>query len=179
MSEWELAENLGRRFALLTSGGRDELPKMRTLRASLEWSYELLVPIEQEVLDRLSVFHGGCALPEATYVCGSEGVESWEVMEILSSLIEKSLVLRLESSSGRTRYTTLESITELGREHLQEKGTWFRDHWNHFNRPTPVQPARAAVPMVTARGERRRWPGSLERVARLLCLRPSVPGPGG
>ena len=124
MSERELAERLAERFALLTSGGRDVLPKMRTLRASLEWSYELLDPLEQAVLDCLSVFRGGSALPEAQYVCEDEALDSWEILETLSSLIEKSLVLRKESSYGRTRYSTLESIAELGRQHLQEKGAW-------------------------------------------------------
>jgi predicted ATPase len=124
MSIEEIAGRLGERLKLLTAGSRDVAPRMQTLRASLQWSYDLLEPLERAVLDRLSVFRGGCELSELGLVCSEGGAETSELHEILISLIEKSLILRSESLEGKTRYSLLESMAELGRENLQDRGEW-------------------------------------------------------
>jgi predicted ATPase/class 3 adenylate cyclase len=124
MSIEEIAGRLGEKLQLLTAGSRDVAPRLQTLLASLQWSYDLLEPLERVVLDRLSVFRGGCELSELGLVCSEVGAETSELQEILISLIEKSLILRSESLEGKTRYSLLESMAELGRENLQDRGEW-------------------------------------------------------
>ncbi|NOR89143.1 MAG: hypothetical protein GQ524_02720 [Anaerolineales bacterium] len=124
MSIEEIAGRLGEKLQLLTAGSRDVAPRLQTLLASLQWSYDLLEPLERVVLDRLSVFRGGCELSELGLVCSEVGAETSELQEILISLIEKSLILRSESLEGKTRYSLLESMAELGRENLQGRGEW-------------------------------------------------------
>jgi predicted ATPase/class 3 adenylate cyclase/Tfp pilus assembly protein PilF len=112
-----IAARLDDRFRLLTSGARDALPRLRTLRAALDWSYDLLSGPEQALLDRLSVFARGCTLAAAEAVCPGEGVEDWEILDLLDSLVNKSLV-QAEEAGGEVRYTLLETVRQYGQDRL-------------------------------------------------------------
>jgi predicted ATPase/DNA-binding CsgD family transcriptional regulator len=108
-------------FALLTGGSRTALPRQRTLRAAIDWSYELLSEKEQILLRRLSVFAGGFTLEAAEEVCSGEGIESEEVLDLLTSLVDKSLVLVAEHSE-EARYRLLQTVRQYAREKLEESG---------------------------------------------------------
>jgi predicted ATPase/transcriptional regulator with XRE-family HTH domain len=116
-----IAARLDNRFRLLTGGARDALPRQRTLRATLDWSYDLLSEPEQALLDRLAVFAGGWTLAAAEAVCVGEGVEGWEVLDLLGSLVNKSLV-QTEEAGGEVRYELLETVRQYGQERLAVAG---------------------------------------------------------
>jgi non-specific serine/threonine protein kinase len=116
-----IAARLDDRFHLLTGGARDALPRQRTLRAALDWSYDLLTESEQALLDRLSVFAGGWTLVAAEVVCSGDGVERCEVLDLLGSLVNKSLV-QTEEVDGEVRYTLLETVRQYGQEQLAAAG---------------------------------------------------------
>ncbi|MCU1645981.1 MAG: AfsR family transcriptional regulator [Nocardia sp.] len=128
MSLDQLANRLDDRFRLLTGGSRTAMPQHRTLRAVVDWSWELLTDAERIVLRRLSVFSGGASLEAAEQVCAGEAVEGWEVLELLTTLTEKSLLrtvaIRTETSAGDSapRYRMLETIKEYARDRLAEAG---------------------------------------------------------
>ena len=112
-----LAERLEDRFHVLTSGSRTALPRQQTLRALVDWSYNLLSEREQMVLNRLSVFSGGWSLEAAEAVCATDTVESWEVADLLSALVEKSLVT-FDPHRTFKPYYLLETIRQYGQEKL-------------------------------------------------------------
>jgi predicted ATPase/DNA-binding SARP family transcriptional activator len=120
MSLDQLANRLDDRFRLLTSGSRTALPRHRTLRAVVDWSWELLTDAERMVLRRLAVFSGGASLDAAERVCVGAGVEQEQVLELLTALTEKSL-LRTEGDSA-PRYRMLGTIGEYARDRLAETG---------------------------------------------------------
>jgi tetratricopeptide (TPR) repeat protein len=119
-----IAARLDDRFKLLTGGARDALPRQQTLRAALDWSYDLLSEGEQRLLDRLSVFAGGCTLEAAEAVCTGPGVEAWEVLDLLGSLASKSLLLLEDAGpeDGQGRYRLLETVRQYGWERLAAGG---------------------------------------------------------
>src|SRR5687768_2115418 len=120
LSVARIAERLDDRFRLLGSGDATAMPHQQTLRASIEWSYELLSSAERAVLRRLSVFSGGWTLEAAEAVCGGGDVQStYSVMELLANLVEKSLV-SLDATGER--YHLLETLREYAREQLEESG---------------------------------------------------------
>src|SRR4029078_11222056 len=88
----QLASRLDDRFRLLTGGARTALPRQQTLRAVVEWSYDLLFEDERRVFERLSVFSGGCSLEAAEAVCGDDEVAGEDVADLLAHLVDKSLV---------------------------------------------------------------------------------------
>jgi predicted ATPase len=100
-----LATKLDQRLRILTRGDRTALPRHQTMRALIDWSYDLLTPPEQRLFERLAIFAGGCRLAEAAAVYGDEEVDELGVFELLSSLVDKSLA----SSHSRPdcRRTTL------------------------------------------------------------------------
>ena len=110
------------RFLLLSGGSRTALPRQQTLKAAIDWSYDLLPPSEQALLRRLSVFAGSWALEAAETVCAGEEVEEWEVLDLLSRLVAKSLVVVEPPEGGRVRYRLLESLRSYARERLAETG---------------------------------------------------------
>ena len=120
MSLDQLARRLDDRFRLLTSGSRTALPRHQTLRAVVDWSWELLTDAERMVLRRLSVFSGGASLEAAERVCAGDGVEQEQVLELLTALAEKSL-LRAEGD-GAPRYRMLGTIKEYAAHRLTEAG---------------------------------------------------------
>ena len=120
MSLDQLASRLDDRFRLLTSGSRTALPRHRTLRAVVDWSWELLADAERTVLRRLSVFSGGASLDAAERVCVGDAVEPEQVLELLTALTEKSLLLAEGDSAPR--YRMLGTIKEYAAHRLAEAG---------------------------------------------------------
>ena len=120
LSPQQLRDRLDERFALLTTGGRDLLPRQQTLRATLDWSYELLGEDERALARRLSVFANGFTL-EAAVVGGGAELDETEVFDTLGSLVDKSLVLSTDGGTIR-RYRLLESTKAYLREKLEAAG---------------------------------------------------------
>ncbi|ONM49769.1 BTAD domain-containing putative transcriptional regulator [Nocardia donostiensis] len=121
MSLDQLAHRLDDRFRLLTGGSRTAIPQHRTLRAVVDWSWELLSDAERLVLRRLAVFAGGASLEAAEQVCADNNkVEQWEVLELLTTLTEKSLLLVTADDSPRFRM--LETIKQYAADRLAESG---------------------------------------------------------
>jgi non-specific serine/threonine protein kinase len=121
----EIAERLDDRFQLLTSGSRTALPRHQTLQAMIDWSHSLLSGPEQVLLRRLSVFAGGWALEAAESVCvdvGQDGILSHEVLNLLASLVNKSIILAKREQGKETRYLMLETIREYARDKLAAAG---------------------------------------------------------
>ena len=113
----QIADRLDDRFRLLVSGSRTVLPRQQTLRAVVDWSWDLLDTDERDVLRRLSVFAGGCDLAAAEAVCGPVALEA------LGSLVDKSLVVAAPSGeSGGMRYRLLETVAEYAGTRLDESG---------------------------------------------------------
>lgn len=116
----QLANRLDDRFRLLTSGSRTALPRHKTLRAVVDWSWELLTDAERTALRRLSVFSGGASLEAAEQVCVGDVVEQDQVLELLTSLAEKSLLVT--QGDGAPRYRMLTTIKEYAADRLAEAG---------------------------------------------------------
>ena len=113
----EISSRLDQRFQLLTGGSRTALPRHQTLRALIDWSYDLLNPGERIVLDRLSVFAGGWTLEAAEAVTSQGDAGEWQVLDRLATLVAKSLV-QAEDSHGSTRYRLLETVRDYAAERL-------------------------------------------------------------
>ena len=120
MSIDQLAHGLHDRFRLLIAGSRTALPRHQTLRAVVDWSWDLLTDPERMVLRRLSVFSGGASLDAAERVCVGDGVEQDQVLELLTSLAEKSLMVT--DGHGAPRFRMLGTIKEYAAERLAEAG---------------------------------------------------------
>ncbi|MFI8187800.1 AfsR/SARP family transcriptional regulator [Streptomyces sp. NPDC085946] len=112
----QIADRLDDRFRLLTSGSRTLLPRQQTLRAVVDWSWDLLDEGERDVLRRLSVFAGGCDLAAAEAVCGPAA------LEVLGSLVDKSLVVAAPAGDGEMRFRLLETVAEYAGARLDEAG---------------------------------------------------------
>jgi predicted ATPase/transcriptional regulator with XRE-family HTH domain/Tfp pilus assembly protein PilF len=123
MSVEEITKRLDDRFDLLTAGSRTALPRHQTLRAAIDWSYDLLSDPERILFSRLSVFAGGFTLDAAEVVAAGGGASKSQVIDLLGQLINKSLVtvtMRSENDNAETRYGMLETIREYARERLDE-----------------------------------------------------------
>ncbi|MFE1949332.1 BTAD domain-containing putative transcriptional regulator [Streptomyces sp. NPDC059524] len=114
-----LADRLGDRFGLLTSGRRDAPARQRTLRAVIDWSWELLGAPERIVLRRLAVHRDGCTLDGAEAVCAGGGVEASDVLDLLTRLVERSLVTVVVGPTG-VRYRLLETVAAYAADRLEE-----------------------------------------------------------
>ncbi|HSJ87948.1 MAG TPA: BTAD domain-containing putative transcriptional regulator [Anaerolineales bacterium] len=115
----EILKRLDDRFNMLTNGLRSSLPRQQTLRAMIEWSYELLSEKEQLLFRRLAVFSGGWTLEAAEEICGIEEIERSEILALLGQLVNKSLIVG-ETSSDEPRYRRLETIRQFAREQFVE-----------------------------------------------------------
>ena len=120
MSIDQLASRLDDRFRLLTGGSRTALPRHQTLRAVVDWSWTLLTDAERTVLRRLSVFSGGASLEAAERVCAGDAVEQDQVLELLTALTEKSLLVA--DGDGAPRYRMIGTIKEYAGHRLAEAG---------------------------------------------------------
>jgi predicted ATPase/class 3 adenylate cyclase len=136
MSVTHLAERLKERFRILTGGDRTALPRQQTMRALVDWSYNLLNERERTILNRTAVFAGGWTLDAASEICSDAAIEQWEVLDLLSSLVDKSLVV-VEVGGGTERYRLLETTWQYAREKLAAAGeneTLNRKHAEYFLR---------------------------------------------
>jgi predicted ATPase len=122
LSVEQIHARLQDRFRLLTGGARTAVARQRTLEATVDWSYELLSDAERRLLARLTVFSGGWTLEAAEQVCSDHGIDHDEVLDLLSHLVDKSLVVVEESASGERRYRLLETIRQYGRDRLFRSG---------------------------------------------------------
>jgi predicted ATPase len=116
-----LAERLNDRFRLLTGGARTNLPRQQTLRAVVDWSYDLLFEDERRLFARLSVFAGGCELAGAEAVCADDQVPHEEILDILSRLVDKSLVT-VDIGATPARYSQLQTLWQYAGDRLAETG---------------------------------------------------------
>ena len=117
----EILDSLHDRFRLLTGGARTAVRRQQTLRASVDWSHALLTDPERVLFRRLAAFMGGFDLDAAQTVAGSGDVERYQVLDQLSLLVDKSLVVA-DDSRGRTRYRLLETVRQYALEKLGESG---------------------------------------------------------
>ncbi len=150
LSVEKIAERLSDRFRLLTGGARTALPRQQTLRALIDWSYDLLSPDERAVLRRLAVFAGGWTL-EAAEAAGAGGeIAEAMVLDLVTRLVEKSLVV-LEAEGGR--YRLLDTVRQYAQERLAEAGESDAARRRHFDcylalaekaRPELIGPDQAA-----------------------------------
>jgi predicted ATPase/class 3 adenylate cyclase len=130
----EINHRLRDRFKLLTGGGRVLLERQQTLRALVDWSYDLLENNERLLFDRLSVFAGGFELAACEAICGSEPLAPDDVLDVVTSLVDKSLVMASEGDES-PRYRTLETIRDYARERLTQRGellTTATRHCDHY-----------------------------------------------
>ncbi|MCC6568243.1 MAG: hypothetical protein IT315_03295, partial [Anaerolineales bacterium] len=133
LSVKQIAERLDDRFRLLTGGSRAALPRQQTLRALIDWSYQLLSEDERLLFRRLAVFVGGWTLDAAESVCGEER-SGFDILDLMTRLVDKSLI-NVEHSAGESRYRRLETIRQYAREALlnSEETAAFRNrHLEYF-----------------------------------------------
>jgi predicted ATPase/DNA-binding CsgD family transcriptional regulator len=121
LSVEQILDRLDDRFSLLARGSPAAVPRQKTLRALIDWSYDLCSPEEQRLWERLSVFSGGCDLEAAERVCSGDGIAPGIVLDVVTGLLDKSILLRKEHGSG-VRYEMLETLRQYGRERLAESG---------------------------------------------------------
>ncbi len=126
LSPDQIAAHLDDRFKLLTGGSRTALPRQQTLRALIDWGYDLLSPEECALLRRLSVFSGGWTYPAAEFICPDQ-----DVLDLLEQLVNKSLVVVDELEDGSMRYHLLETIRQYALQKLQETGEQDEAHERH------------------------------------------------
>jgi predicted ATPase len=156
-----IADRLGDRFRLLTGGARTALPRQQTLRATLDWSHDLLVDRERLLFRRLAAFAGGFTLEAAEAVCAGPDLPAIEVLDLLSRLVDKSLVLAPAThAAGMARFGMLESIREYAAEVLLAAGEApqvRRRHLRYF-----LELAERAEPLLRGR-EQLTWFDVLDR----------------
>lgn len=150
----QIAEYLDRRFRLLTGGSRTALPRQQTLAAAIDWSYQLLAPTERALFERLSVFQGGFTLDAAEQVCSDDVVDEFDVLELIPSLVDKSLVAA-DTRAAETRYALLETIRQFARDLLDEHGQ--ADEFRSRHAQFFVGLAEAAEPHIRGGDERLWW----------------------
>ena len=179
----ELEARLDERFAILTGGSRAALPRQQTLRAMVDWSWELLNPAEQAVLARLSVFAGGFGLAVAEAVAAGEDVPAGEILGHLGALVDKSLVQFDHAGSGPGRYRLLETVRHYAAGQLDALGPAAAGAARIAHRDYYAALAEAAAPQLVA-GDQAAWMGRLDaeldnlRAAIAFSLTQADPAPG-
>jgi predicted ATPase/class 3 adenylate cyclase len=131
LSVEQIATRLDDRFRLLTGGSRTGLPHHQTLRAAMDWGYELLSEEERTLLRRLAVFAGGFNFEAVEAICTGDGVEMFAILDLLTSLVDKSLVVA-EGLNGDIRYRLLETIRQYGLEKLRRSSDISAVHGRHL-----------------------------------------------
>jgi predicted ATPase/DNA-binding CsgD family transcriptional regulator len=121
LSVEQISARLSDRFGLLTTGDRSAAPRQRTLRAAIEWSYELLTEPERALFRRLAVFTGW-SLEMAEQVCADEAIPAAEVLGLTAALVDKSLVVLDPELLGQARYRMLDTIREYAARRLEQAG---------------------------------------------------------
>jgi predicted ATPase/class 3 adenylate cyclase len=135
MNPTEIASLVNERFRLLTGGRRTAVERHQTLRAAVDWSYALLTQSEQEVFARLSVFTGTFDADAALAVVAGQGIDRFDAIDAVGSLVAKSMLQTEEARDGSTRYRMLETMRQYGRDRLDDTGNpdrWRRRHAEHY-----------------------------------------------
>ena len=122
LSPSSMRTRLASRLQLLTGGARDLPQRQQTLRAAIDWSYDLLDAAEQKLFRRLSVFVGGCTLEGAEAVCNTKDDLDLDLLDAMASMVDKSLAQRVEQANGESRFAMLETIREYALEKLAASG---------------------------------------------------------
>jgi predicted ATPase len=122
LSPSAMRTRLASRLQLLTGGARDLPRRQQTLRAAIDWSYDLLSAAEQKLFRRLSVFVGGCTLEGVEAVCDTKGDLELDLLDGMASMVDKSLMQQLEQPNGESRFVMLETIREYAQEKLEASG---------------------------------------------------------
>jgi predicted ATPase/serine/threonine protein kinase len=122
LSPAAMRTRLARRLQLLTGGAQDLPQRQQTLRAAMDWSYDLLSAAEQKLFRRLSAFVGGCNLEGAEAVCDTKGDLALDLLDGMASMVDKSLVQKFEQAQGESRFAMLETIREYAMEKLRGSG---------------------------------------------------------
>jgi predicted ATPase/class 3 adenylate cyclase len=117
----QIADYLDQRFRILTGGARTALPRQQTLAAAIDWSFRLLDERERLLFERLSMFQGGFDLEAAQQVCSGDGLDEFDVFELVPTLVDKSLV-NADVGGDAARYRLLETIRQFARDKLDEAG---------------------------------------------------------
>ena len=143
LSPQEIRDSLAERLTVLNLGYRDAEDRHQSLRACVEWSYDLCTHLEQKFWARSSVFTGGYDREAAAAVCGADDLPAEEVLDLVSGLVDQSVVLAEEASPGHTRYRMLTDIRHFGLERAEKDGerhgmqqrhaTWFADLVSRFD----------------------------------------------
>ncbi|MFB8270732.1 BTAD domain-containing putative transcriptional regulator [Streptomyces sp. NPDC055955] len=154
----ELASRLEDRFRVLTSGRRGAPPRQQTLRAVIDWSWELLGAPERTVLRRLAVQRDGCTLDAAEEVCAGDGVRRDEVLDLVTRLVDRSLVVAVTGPDG-PRYRLLESVAAYAKERLHETAELAAVRHRHLRHYAEL--AERAEPALRGGGQRE-WLGRLD-----------------
>ena len=159
LSAEQIASRLDDAFRLLTSGSRTALPRQRTLRGTMDWSYGLLDKREQALLCRLAVFAGSFSLEAAEAICVGDPLEAEDILDGVAALVDKSLLV-MEAGDGAARYHLLETVRQYGLEMLNEHGgvaPYRERHAEHY-----LAFAERFAPLIVG-GEHE--PGLLARIA--------------
>ena len=138
----QIFERLNDRFTLLTGGKRTSLPRQKTLRAAIDWSYDLLSEEERILWGRLSVFSGGWTLDAAEVICSNEKLHKNEILDLLTDLTEKSIVI---FDTINSRYRLLETIRQYGHEKLTERNEFeliSEKHLSYFSELAQTEDAK-------------------------------------
>jgi predicted ATPase len=159
MSVQQITANLDHAFRLLTGGSHAALPRQQTLRAMIDWSYDLLSKQEKMLFRRLSIFMGGLSLEAAEAVCSGDGIETGQILDDLSQLVQKSVIIA-EDIHGEVRYHMLETLRQYVYEKLKEIGEEEVVHERHTR--WCVALAERAEPKLRGHGQLE-W---LERIER-------------
>jgi predicted ATPase/DNA-binding CsgD family transcriptional regulator len=130
LSAQQIADRLDDRYRLLTAGPRSSPTRQQTLRACIQWSHDLCSPREQLLWARLSIFSGGFRLDAAEGICAGDGLAGEDVLDLVSSLVDKSILMP-EEHGPVLRYRMLETIREFGRERLRESGEYAELYHRH------------------------------------------------
>jgi len=132
LSPEQIEARLQDRFRLLTGGARTAVARQRTLEAAVDWSYQLLSSVEQQLFCRLSAFPAAWTLAAAERVCGGDGIHENDVLDLLSRLVGKSLVVVDGEFAGERRYRFLETVRQYALERLVQAGAAERMRQRHF-----------------------------------------------
>jgi predicted ATPase/transcriptional regulator with XRE-family HTH domain len=130
----QLSELLSEGFSVLTGGSRMKLPRQQTVRATIDWSYDLLDAHERTLFRRLAVFAAGFSLEAVMAICSDEGIDEWRIVELLGSLVDKSLVTA-EQCHAAQRYRMLETVRAYALEKAYDAndvGTFSRRHAEYY-----------------------------------------------
>jgi len=172
MTPTDIAARLDQRFQLLTGGRRSAAERHQTLRAAIEWSYEMLEPSERQLFDALGVFPAAFGADAVAAVASGDGLEAWAVLDAGAGLVAKSMILA-DDSTGSTRYQMLETIRTFARERLEQSGKlhdFFRRHAEHYTKFAEAADQGLAGPDEAAWRERIHLELDNLRVAFIRCL---------